>query len=178
MSARSVPVSVFVAWFEREEDILAATYAARRAGLVVHDTYTPYAVHGMDEAMGIQPSRLPYVCFGAGLTGLSCAWGLQYWASVVSWPLNVGGKPAHSLPAFIPVMFELTVLFAALTTVAALFLRERLIPGARAKVIKRVTDDRFALALDASADGFDRVEARALLEHHGAVETAVEEVSS
>ena len=169
---------VFVGWFENEEDILAATRAARKAGLLVHDTYTPYAVHGMDEAMGIRRSRLPYVCLGAGLVGLLAAWGIQYWASVVSWPLNVGGKPPHSLPAFIPVIFELTVLCAALTTVAALFFRERLFPGAPALVLPRVTNDRFALALDAGGDHFDRAEATRLLEQCGAVELAIAEVPS
>jgi hypothetical protein len=167
---------VFVGWFESEDEILAATTAAREQGMTIHDVYTPYAVHGMDDAMGLRPSRLPWVCFFAGLTGFSCAWGLQYYTSVVSWPLNIGGKPFHSLPAFIPVIFELTVLFAALISVAALFMRERMFPGARPKVLPRVTNDRFALALVTEGARFDHQSAARFLEKHGAVEVAMMEV--
>lgn len=167
---------VFVGTFEREDDLLSAIREARSAGLVIHDAYTPYAVHGVDEAMGIGPSRLPYVCFGGGLVGFASGWGLQYYMAAISWPLNVGGKPAHSLPAFLPIIFELTVLFAALSTVLALFLRERLYPGAKAGAIQRVTDDRFALSIETFGAHFDEREARLLFERHGAVSVDFAEV--
>lgn len=167
---------VFVGSFESEEDLLAAIRDARKVGLVVHDAYTPYAVHGLDEAMGLPRSRLPYVCFGGGLVGLLTGWALQYYTSAVSWPLNVGGKPMHSLPAFLPVIFELTVLFAALSTVLALLIRERLYPGAKAGAVPRATDDRFALAIETSGAHFDQREAERLFERHGALKTDYAEV--
>jgi hypothetical protein len=164
---------LLIGYFESEEKILHATRAAREAGYAIHDVYTPYAVHGMDEAMGLRHSRLTWVCFGGGLFGASAALALQYYTSVVSWPLNVGGKPFNSLPAFIPVTFELTVLLAALTTVAAFFLRARLFPGKGGGALPRVTDDRFALALRAGVDEAPRE----LLRRLGAVEIQAEVAS-
>jgi hypothetical protein len=168
---------LYVAYFEEEERILAATRAAREAGLPLHDVFTPYAVHGMDEAMGLRPSRLTWVCFGAALVGLAAGLGLQYYASAVSWPINVGGKPFNSFPAFIPVAFELTVLSAALVTVAALLLRTRLRPRAQGHALPRVTDDRFALAFSTDRSGFNEARAARLSALHGAVESRYEEVS-
>jgi hypothetical protein len=168
---------IFVAWFDDEHALLEATRAAREAGLPIHDTYTPYAVHGMDEAMGLGPSRLTWVCFLAGLSGLGGGIALQVYTSAVSWPLDVGGKPFNSFPAFIPVAFELTVLSAALVTVAALFLRTRLYPRLAAGGPARVTDDRFALALTAGGARWSEARAAGIAATHGAVETAFQEAA-
>lgn len=154
-----------VAQFETEEGLLEGVKAAKRAGLTVIDAYTPFAVHGLDEAMELKRSRLPWVCFFAGLTGAVLALGFQVWVSAASWALNVGGKPFVSLPAFIPVTFEVTVLFAALGSVAVFFARSKLWPGKRAGVLPRVTDDRFALVV---ADNGEQ--GRAALFEAGAVE--------
>lgn len=168
---------LFIAWFDDEHAVLEATAEARRAGLAIHDVYTPYAVHGMDEAMGLRRSRLTWVCFLAGAAGLAFGLWFQYWTSVKSWPMNVGGKPFNSLPAFIPVTFELTVLSAALVTVAALFIRTRLVPRATpGDVLARVTDDRFALALVTADSRWSEVKAQNICSHHGAVEIGFEEV--
>lgn len=172
MSAR-----VLVGYFADEHNILSAARAAREAGLPVHDVYTPYAVHGMDEAMGLRPSRLTWVCFGAGLAGLLIAWALQHFTSVIDWPIIVGGKPHNSIPAFIPVAFELTVLVAGLTTVAALLARSLLFPGSKGVALPRVTDDRFALAITPVGPGFDAEVAVQLMREHGAVETTYAEVA-
>ena len=145
-----------------EADVVAAARATRAAGYRIHDAYTPYAVHGLDQAMGLLPSRLPWVCFACAVTGLSAAGFGQYWMSAVDWPLNVGGKPFNSLPAFLPAMFETMVLLAGVGTVVALFLRAGLRPGREAWLAhERVTDDRFVLAVEADSAGFD---ARALAE--------------
>lgn len=168
----------FVVVFEDEHAIVEATRAAREAGLVIHDVYTPYAVHGLDEAMGLKRSRLTWVCFAAGVTGLAAGVGLQLFASVTSWPLNVGGKPNNSMPAFLPVAFEVTVLFAALITVFALFVRARLYPKLRARAIERVTDDRFALALATRGEGYDETSARSIAKTFHAVACDYEEVPS
>ncbi len=158
----------FVAYFTREQDVLAATGAVRKAGLGIRDVYTPYAVHGLDTAMGLRRSRLSQVCFFAGLTGLTTMLLFAWWTSAVSWPLNVGGKPFASIPAYIPVTFEFTVLCASLITVSALFAVARLWPGRAADTLPGVTDDRFALVLEEVADDS---RARALCLEHGAVET-------
>ena len=168
---------LLVAWFEEEEAVLEATRSARQSGLAIADVFTPYAVHGMDEAMGLSPSRLTYVCFAAGVLGLVGALSFELWVSAVSWRLNVGGKPFLSVPAFIPVGFEVTVLSAALVTVAVLLIRARLFPGATRTVLPRTTDDRFALALRTGGPSFEEAAARALCTRLGAVEIGFVEVT-
>lgn len=157
-------MSRLVATFTDEASLLGAVRAARAGGLTIEDAYTPYAVHGLDEALGLRRSRLTWVCFLAGLTGGSCALAFQLWTSTTSWALNVGGKPFASIPAFVPVTFELTVLSAALVSAAAFLLRSRLYPGKGSAPLPRVTDDHFALVV---ADG---VAARELLRAAGARE--------
>jgi hypothetical protein len=170
---------LFVSYFESEEAILAATRAAREEGYAIHDVFTPYAVHGLDEAMGLRRSRLSYVCFAAGMVGVILAIVFQWWASAINWPLNIGGKPHHSFPSYIPIGFEMMVLVAGLTTVLALFIRARLRPLKKPKILlPRVTDDRFALVLDTEGTHFDTRKATALCERFGAVETQFLEVAS
>jgi hypothetical protein len=149
--------------------VLDATRAARDAGMVIEDVYAPYAIHGIDQAMGLPQSRLTWVCFSAGLAGMLLMLLFLWWMTVVAWPLNVGGKPLFSLPAYIPIVFEFTVLSAGLSTVAALFVATRLWPGKRAMVLPRVTNDRFALALVA-AGSFDEEAARRICSGSGAVD--------
>jgi hypothetical protein len=170
MSARSE--RLLVAWFHGEAEVLAAACAARQAGLEIYDVYSPYAVHGIDEAMGLRASRLTWVCFWAGLSGLAFALGFQWWTSAVGWPLNVGGKPFNSFPAFVPVGFELTVLSAGLVTVAALFAVSRLFPGKSVAPLEGVTNDRFALALHASGAP-EEERGRKMCGEHGAFRLAV-----
>ncbi|MCP3140160.1 DUF3341 domain-containing protein [Pyxidicoccus xibeiensis] len=169
---------VLVGYFDSEEKVLDATRAVREAGYTLDDVYTPYAVHGLDDAMGLKPSRLTWVCFGAGLLGCTLAMSLQLYTSVVSWPLNVGGKPFNSFPAFIPVTFELTVLFAGLFSVAAFLVRAKLFPGSRRRALPRVTDDRFAITVAPRDAGPELAAAEELLVRHGAVATSRMEVAS
>ena len=157
--------------FSREADILAATRAARERGYDIVDIFTPYAVHGLDRAQGLRPSRLPWVCFLCGLGGGLGMLLFMFWASAVDWPINIGGKPWNSLPAFVPIWFELTVLSAGLGSVAALCLRCGLLPGRKPVLAHpRVTDDRFVLVVRSSHAGFDTPAARRLFEQHRAVE--------
>ena len=114
--------------FSNENDVLHAVTEARRSGLDVDDVYTPYAVHGLDRAMGLRPSRLTWVCFLGGFLGVALMLYFEFWTSAQDWPLNVGGKPYNSLPAVIPIAFEATVLFAGMSVVIALFIRCRLWP--------------------------------------------------
>lgn len=142
-----------VGFFEHEEDLIAATRTAREAGYGIVDVYTPYALHGLDRAMGLPPSRLSLVCFFFGLFGAAFALAFQFWASAVDWSINVGGKPWNSLPAFVPVTFELMVLFGGLSTVVAFLVVNRLRPGKKPVApIEGVTDDRFTLVMDAEEE--------------------------
>ena len=106
--------------FLDESAFLKAASACKESGIKNFEAISPYPVHGIEEACGIKRSWIPYVTFFAGVVGLSAGLGLTWWTSAVNWPLNVGGKPPFSLPAFIPIMFELTILFAALSSVGVL----------------------------------------------------------
>ncbi len=147
---------LFVGSFATEEDILGATRAAREKGLRILDVYTPYAVHGLDGAMGLRKSLLPWACFGSGLFGLVFALWFQFWTMAQDWPVDVGGKPWNSLPAYVPVTFELMVLLAGLGVVLAFIVRCGLFPGKQATLpAPGLTDNRFVLVLDAAAASFD-----------------------
>lgn len=157
--------------FAREEDILAATDAARRSGLRILDVYAPYAVHGLDRAMALEPSKLPWVCFLLGLTGAGLKVWFEYLTTAAWWPINVGGKPWNSLPAFVPVTFEVMVLFAGVSTVVAFLFVARLRPWRKTAIVHpRVTDDRFVLLVEQHDASFDVARVRRLFEHHHAVE--------
>ena len=163
--------------FADEAGALDAVERLSARGFRVHDVHTPYPVHGLDEAMGLRPSRLPLVTLLAGLAGLASALLLQFYCSVLDWPLNVGGKPRNSTLAFVPITFELTILFAGLATAGALLLRSRLLPGAQPRVFAPgATEDVFAVVLRKRDATFDAGEARRLLIDSGAYEVRVTEV--
>lgn len=157
------------AFFENEDDLLAGAAAARRAGFEIHDAYTPLAVHGLDRAVGLPPSRLTWIAFIAGAVGLIFALTLQVWTSAYDWPLNVGGKPFNSFPLFIPVAFELTVLFSGLIAIGVLFARNRMWLFSKRRVFERVTDDRFVLVLKQLDASFDIEKAVNLLARYNAI---------
>jgi hypothetical protein len=162
---------LFLAAFEREEDALGATQASREYGFRIVDVYAPYAVHGMERAMRLQPSRLPWVCFLLGLIGATFKVWFEYWTTWIDWPLNVGGKPWDSLPAFVPVTFEVMVLLAGVSTVFAFFLVCRLIPGKKPTLpIAGITDNRFLLVLEETDAAFDPHRVRRLFEEFNAVQ--------
>ena len=138
--------------FLDEGSLLAAVRLARAKGWAVDDVFGPYPVHALDEAMGVRRTRLPWVTLLGGFAGMVAAIALQVGTAVVDWPLNVGGKPANSALAFLPVTFELTVLLAGLSSAVAFVLRARLYPLAPLAAVghrdPRVTDDTFVLVVD------------------------------
>ncbi len=141
--------------FETESAVLKAAEKTRESGFRKFDAITPYPVHGMEEACGIKRSWIPYVTFTMGVTGCSLGWLLTWWTSAVNWPLNIGGKPFHSLPAFIPIMFELTILFAALSSVAALLYACGL-PKVKPPIIHPdLTCHKFAIFIPQDDSGYD-----------------------
>jgi len=108
--------------FEREGALLEAARALRAGGHAAVDLHSPYPLHGADEALGLSRSTVPLVALGAGVTGAATGYFIQWYMVAHAWPLNVGNRPPHSAPAFIPVTFELGVLFAALAIFFGLLL--------------------------------------------------------
>lgn len=166
---------LIVGTFRDPAGVLDAVRAARSGGLQVVDVYGPLPIHGIDEAMGLRRTRLPVACLVLGLLGLSGALLLQYWTSAVDWPINVGGKPFDSLPAFVPIAFEMTVLLSGLGTVALFFARSRLLPGRRPAVsYQGVTDDRFAVVVRETGSVVDDQELGKIWSSFGLLEMHVE----
>ena len=157
--------------FMAEEDILGAANAARERGLRIVDVYAPYAVHGLEHAMGLPATKISVITLILGIVGASLKIWFEYWTSAIDWPINVGGKPWDSFPAFFPVTFEVMVLFAGLGTVIALLIGRRLLPGRKAKMpVEGVTDDRFALVLEETDAGFDMEATLAMFAQFNAVD--------
>jgi Protein of unknown function (DUF3341) len=111
-----------MAEFDTTTDIVKAAEKMRDAGYTKTDAFSPFPIHEMDEALGVKRSILPYLVFGGGIAGLLLGMGMQYYMSVIDYPIMVGGRPHFSLPAFIPPAFELTILLAAFTAVFGMIL--------------------------------------------------------
>lgn len=153
-----------------EHKVVAAAHKCRESGLTKFDAITPYPVHGMEKAIGIKRSSIPYVTFVAGAIGLISGLLLTWWTSAVNWPINVGGKPLFSLPAFIPIMFELTILFAALSSVVALFYHCKL-PQIDPPVIDPdLTSHKFAIFVPENDTGYDAGKVEKIFREMGATE--------
>eukprot|EP01043_Picozoa_sp_COSAG02_P082877 COSAG02_NODE_21010_length_806_cov_1.360679_1_plen_126_part_10 len=110
-----------LAEFANPTELLLAAEKTKAAGYKHFETFSPFPIHGMDDAMGLKPSILGWIVFCGGTIGLSAGMGLQTWAQVVAYPYIISGKPLFSYPAFVPVAFELLVLFAAFATVFGMF---------------------------------------------------------
>lgn len=133
-----------VALFKTPQEILDAARKAKEKGFKNWDTYTPFPIHGMDDIQGLGNSIVPWATFVCGLGGFALAHFLQIWMSAIDWPVNIGGKPFISYPAFIPIIFELTVLLGGLGTAFFMFFLNGL-PSSKPPIDPRITDDRFAL---------------------------------
>ena len=160
---------ILVATFPDTENLLSAVRKARREMFRVYDVFTPFPVHGLDEALGVRRTRLPWATLLCALTGLTTAVVLQFYTNILDWPLDVGGKPDNSTLAFVPICFELSVLFGGLGSVAALLLRARLYPGKKAWLVNPgITDDVFAMVVRRPSDDETHQRALALLKDCGA----------
>ncbi|HWR14137.1 MAG TPA: DUF3341 domain-containing protein [Terriglobales bacterium] len=156
--------------FENEEKTIQAIEASRQRGYKVVDVFGPHGSHEIERAMALSPSRIPWVVFAIGLLGAGLKVWFEFWTTAQDWPLNVGGKPFNSLPAFVPVTFEVMVLFAAVSAVISFFIVCRLFPGKKTQVpVEGITDDRFALVLEQTDSRFDVAVVARLLFTLGAV---------
>lgn len=170
---RKAPFSGVLALFDGPEPVLEAARRAHARGYQAWDVYTPFPVHGMDEAMGLGRSPIPWVTFGAGVVGLATALVIQFGTMVYSWPLNFGGKPAAAWPSFVPITFEMTVLSAGLTTAFAALLLGGVLRRKKPRLDPDLTSHRFGVFVQATDPKYDETEARQLFESLGAVQVRV-----
>ena len=129
--------------------VFSVTEKLVKDGYDVHDVYTPFAVHNLDKVIGVKRTRLSRAAFAFGMTGLVSAVTLQSYASYFDWQMNVGGKPSLHIPTYIPITFELSILFTAFGMVGCFFAVSRMFFGRNTDVMDiRVTDDRFVIAVN------------------------------
>ncbi|HPF71901.1 MAG TPA: DUF3341 domain-containing protein [Candidatus Krumholzibacteria bacterium] len=165
--------------FESPSALVAGVEKVRDAGFKHWDVHTPFPIHGMDDAMGIRGTKLPFIILGGGLTGLGLATLMQWWMNAVDYPFQISGKPLFGLPANIPIMFELTVLFSAFATFFGMWglngmprLYHPLFTNRR---FRRATQDRFFIVIEARDPKFDAERTRAFLASLGGI--VVEDVN-
>ncbi|HZZ93785.1 MAG TPA: DUF3341 domain-containing protein [Usitatibacter sp.] len=157
-----------MAEFASADKLVEAARRAREAGHEWVEAYSPFPIEGIAEAVGFPGSRVPLATLIGGLAGGAGGFFLQWYAAVIDYPLNIGGRPTNSWPAFVPVTFEMTVLFAALSAVVAMFVANGLPklrhPVFNAPEFEHSTRNRFFLCLRADAPRFEEKQARHFLE--------------
>jgi hypothetical protein len=159
--------------FDDEAILFPAVKKVRKAGYKIHEVYTPFPIHGLDKAIGLRETSLHTAGFIYAICGTATALGFITWALTTDWPLVFGGKPFFSLPAWIPITFELTVLFSAVGMTLTFCYLCQLAPFVKKDHFNpRSTDDTFVLALECTAKT-NETEAIGFLEKAGAKEVVV-----
>jgi hypothetical protein len=157
-----------MAEFDSPTALVRAASKAREAGYRQMDAYSPFPIEELHHALGLPRTKLPWIVLGGGLAGLIVGYGLQYWMSAIAYPLNVGGRPFHSWPAFIVPAFETTILFSALAAVLGMLVLNGLPqpyhPVFNARRFVMASRDRFYLCIEARDPLFDAAETRKFLE--------------
>ena len=165
---RKPPIYGLLAEFDNPTALVAATHRAAEEGYRRMDAYSPFPVEELGDLLRPRPTALPLFVLIGGLVGCAIGYGLQYWAAVIAYPINVGGRPNNSWPAFIPPTFEMTILVAALTAVLAMLglnhLPQPYHPLFGVPRFARATRDRFFLCIEATDPRFDRQATRRFLE--------------
>ncbi len=166
-----------LAEFKTPADLVDAANRVREAGYRRWDAHTPFPIHGLDRAMGIKDTALGWIVLGGGVFGCLLGVWMQWWMNAVDYPFIISGKPLWSLPANIPIVFEVTVLFAALSAFFGMLILNGL-PRHHHWTFSesrfdRVTSDRYFISIEASDPNFDIEESRALLESAGGIDAEV-----
>ena len=161
-----------LAEFDSASAVYRACEKVRDAGYRDWDSYTPFPVHGLDRAMGLPSSRIPWIALCTGLTGAAIGFGLQTWVHAVTYPLVISGKPYFAWPTYIPITFELGVLLTALGALFGMLAINQLPrlhhPLFSSERFERVTDDKFFIAIEATDPSYDEEATAALLREAGA----------
>jgi hypothetical protein len=164
--------------FDDEAVLFPAVKKVRSAGYKIHDVYTPFPVHGLDHAMGLRETSLHTAGFIYGITGTTTALSFMSWVFTTDWPMNIGGKPHFPLPAFIPITFELTVLFSAVGMVMTFMYLCQLAPFVKKHVFHpRQSDDQFVMVIELT-EKTRAEEVKAYLDSVGAKEINEQEVEA
>jgi hypothetical protein len=149
-----------MAEFDSAEALIEAARATTDNGYQKLDAYAPYPVEGLSEALKLKPSKVPILTFCGGLIGMVSAYALAYYCSVIAYPLNIGGRPLNSVPSWIPIMFELTILLGGLSTSIGMLIMNGLPmpyhPVFNVERFKAATRDGFFLCVEAEDPKFDR----------------------
>ena len=163
---------VIHAMYTDDDVLMAAVKTVRAERFHIEEIYTPFPVHGLDKAMGLEPTRLAITAFIYGVLGLAVSVVMMNYIMIEDWPQDIGGKPSFSyiqnMPAFVPIMFELTVFFAAHLMVITFYLRSRMWPFKKAENPDvRTTDDHFLMEISAGVNVDEQFD---ILRNTGAVE--------
>jgi hypothetical protein len=158
--------------FDDEDILLNAVRDIRKNGIAIHEVFTPYPIHGLDEELGYKRSNLPIAAFLFGLLGTTLALTMQFYMMKFDWPMIIGGKDYAAFPAFIPVTFELTVLLSAFGMVGVFLVSSNLKPWGLPRIYDhRSTDDKHVMAIDVANNGTMDLEViRQALKDAGATE--------
>ncbi len=156
--------------FADPDELMHGIDKLQEGNVTIYDVFTPMPIHGIEDKLGIKRSRLGRVAFCFGLTGTITAISMIWYMLVYDWPMNIGGKPHFAFPDFVPIMFELTVLFCSFGMVGTYFFVNHLAPGRAPRVMDlRATNDRFVVAIDAKENPYhDKIDN--ILKEAGAVE--------
>lgn len=157
--------------YEDEDVLLNAIKKVREGGVKIYEVYSPFPVHGIEDALGYKRSRLSIVAFLFGLLGTSLALTMQLGMMTVDWPMIIGGKDYAPIPSFIPVTFELTVLLASFGMVGTFLVISNLKPWGKPKLFDiRITDDKHIIAIDLAKNTLKEADISKLLKDNGASE--------
>ena len=174
--ATPVNSKFLVGIFDDDDVVLKAIKDVRNAGVRIHEVYTPFPIHGLDVALGHPRSRLGIAAFMFGLTGLTTAFLLMSYTEKFDWPMIVGGKDSFSFPIYIPIAFELTVLFTALGMVTTFIISNNLGPTVKPLMFDlRTTDNKFAMAIDMEKNSLQESAIESILKQYGAAEVNVKQ---
>jgi len=173
---KTLPKYGLMAEFENPDDLLSAAQRTYAEGYRQVDAFTPFPVEGLAEAIGFHKTHVPQLCLLGGLTGCFGGFFLQWWPNVIGYPLNIGGKPHNSWPSFIPITFELTILFAGLATVFGMLALNGFPmpyhPVFNAPNFGLASRDRFFLCIMAEDEKYDAQKTREFLQSLNAHEVS------
>lgn len=179
-TAHAAPAAVkpyaLVGYLDTPAALYHACEALRDAGYKRFDAHTPFPVHGLENAMGLKPSRLPWIVLACAAAGFASAVAMQYWMSVVDYPLNIGGKVPFTPPSWVPITFELTILLSAFGSFFGMWIMNGLPrlfhPVMQHPSFQRASDDRFFVSVESTDANYDSDRTRRLLEGLGVKEVA------